>query len=152
MKNLEFKIPEGYELDKENSTDETIIYKKKENKYPLSVEKIKGRNFYISEDGRVLQCDEYIDKNNLSSKERSEAFLALMQLVELRDAWNEIDGFEADWTSRTQSKHCIENCKNKICSDLYCYTRKSLHFGSEKTRNLFLDTFRDLIETAKELL
>ena len=153
--NQEFQPPQGYELDKENSTDEKIIYKKKENQYPLSVDDVLGR-YYCIHDDRVL--DKYYipkyrsKKSDLSTKERAEVFLALMQLVELRDAWNEIDGFKADWTNNSQAKYGIGNYNNDIHDDVYWQANRIIYFGSPKTRDLFLKTFRDLIETAKELL
>ena len=198
MKKLQFQIPQGYELDKENSTEETLIYKKKENKYPMSVNEINSERRYSIQGNSVnnycnYDCrDSSITSNftlgdkspllfshigyksNLSTKQRAEAFLALMQLVELRDAWNKTDGFEVDWRDVHQKKYIkdkkgnIESVKsNELCSfsgqeidffdssspNTFCIsTSRTLHFGSRETRDLFLKTFRDLIETAKELI
>ena len=152
MNQLEFQIQKGYELDKENSTDETIIYKKKENKYPLSVNEIEGRDFYINDRGQILCSDGDCTINQSSTKKRAKSFLALMQLVELRDAWNKTDGFEVDWRDEHQEKYIIENIKQEITVFTNIGSCRTLYFGSPKTRDLFLKTFRDLIETAKELL
>ena len=75
-----------------------------------------------------------------------------MQLVELRDAWNRIDGFVVNWNSDTQFKYIID-IYNEQPRFMYVYkTQKILYFGSEKTRGSFYATFRNLIKTAKELL
>ena len=73
-----------------------------------------------------------------------------MQLVELRDAWNEIDGGK-EW-SFEEYNYIIEFCDGKVGTDFYEGMHKVLHFRKEETRDLFLKTFKDLINQAKELI
>ena len=153
MKTVNIEVPEGYEIDPENKDPKVIKFRKIEKKYPTSVSEIEGRRWYLENDGTTtLALPQDNDINQVSSQERAEAFLALMQLVELRDAWNVVDGnTNVDWSSY-KAKYIIEIYDNEIFTDSTRRTQKVLHFGSIETRDLFLETFRDLIETAKELL
>ena len=113
---------------------------------------IKGRDWYIGINRVLNDPSNSNDTDQVSTKERAESFLALMQLVELRDAYNEVDGFVADWNNREQYKFCIWVCRNKLVKEMSWSTNVFLHFGSEETRDLFYEKHIDLIETAKELL
>jgi len=127
---------------------------KHEKKYPTTIEEVKGRKWSITNVGRVIQLiTPSKDINDLSTESRAKAFLALMQLVEYRDAWNEIDGFVVDWDSGyNQDKYIFK----VVCNELEKYTahkiQSALYFGSEETRDKFMEQFSDLIEEAKELL
>lgn len=154
MNELKIEIPEGYEVDQEKSNlvKGEIKFKKIEKKYPLSIKEVKDRNWYIDSIGIIGKVLYEHDINQVSSESRAKAFLALMQLVELRDCWNKVDGFIPDWTKSVQNKYTIENFKNGILKDTRIYVSTPLYFGSNETRDLFFETFRDLIEEAKELL
>ena len=141
MKELKIEVPEGYQIDKEKSTFEKIVFKEIENKLPMSVEEIPNRKFYITNDSnivinnnkRVLSTGRSCI-NQLSTKERAEAFLALMQLVELRDVWN-----------GDSERHLYLIYRENKTSNL-------LSFKTLELRNQFSEQFKDLIEIAKELL
>lgn len=150
-KEINIEIPEGYEVDKDKSTFTNIVFKPIEKKYPTSIKEVKGRNVNFDVDGfiNVTVCDY---DTNLSTTERAEAVAALIQLLELRDAWNKIDGFEVDYLDEEQLKYVIYIDGDKITSGSTFYGKEILSFGSDKTRDLFLGTFKDLIETAKEFL
>ena len=153
MKEIKITPPEGYEIDKANSTFDCIRFIRIEKEYPIEVKDIPNRHWYINENGVIKECHQlYQATNQVSTEERAEAFLALKQLVELRDAWNEIDGFKVDWNNSRQAKFCIEQYCDKITTEIYYNTYKVLHFGSSKTHDLFFKTFKDLIKQAKELL
>lgn len=113
-KEIKIKVPEGYEIDKELSSFEKIIFKKKETKYPESWEeliknkkKYKKSGFFIDEYSRIypVDFDRMIDlkgwRNTLPTKEIAEKFLAYMQLMSLRHEWIHIwsqeQGLEKDW-------------------------------------------------------
>ena len=126
---------------------------KHEKEYPTMIEEVKDRVWFIDDEGKVKETFAVTDINNLSTKSRAKAFLALMQLVEYRDAWNQIDGFVADWSiNNDQVKHVIEVSKNELEKSYYYEYQSVLYFGSEETRDKFMNQFSDLIEEAKELL
>jgi len=150
MKELKIEVPQGFEIDKEKSTFEKIVFKEV-NKLPLSVDEIPNRRFYLDGVGHILEkvmVSNYRDKNNLSTKKRAEAFLALMQLVELRDAWN--GGCKVDWNDDNYSYN-IE-VDEDITVYQYSNGGRVLNFKSRKLAEKFRDQFKDLILTAKELL
>lgn len=149
MKTLKIEIPEGYEIDEENSTFKKIVFKEVINDYPLSVCYVKGRDWYIDSVGYITSTESKTP-NQLSTEERAEAFLSLMQLVELRDAWNEIDGGK-EW-SFDECNYVIDVFDGKLNKENYRSSYTVLHFRKEETRDKFLKTFKDLINQAKELI
>lgn len=161
MKTLKIEIPEGHEIDIQNSdlTKGIVKFKKVESKYPTFPIHNSNYIYHIDSysiirknivgEGKVKTSSNF---NTVSSKSRAEAFLALMQLVELRDSWNKIDQFELDFTNNHQIKHYLNVYNNKISTGSCSLTQHILSFKSPWTRDLFLETFRDLIETAKEFL
>lgn len=85
MKELKIQIPEGYEIDKEKSTFEKIVFKPIDNK-PRSWEEycrnFKGELFFENNNDidsvTIKNGMSYIAKSYVPSKELAEAFLAMM--------------------------------------------------------------------------
>ena len=161
METKEFKIqvPEGYEIDRENSTFEKIVFKKVENELPKNwcdLKFIKG--FFVNGESKIKEINETHDKilaiegnrNVFPNREEAEACLALAQLCQLRDRYN--DGWKPDWNITSETKYVIEVSKNTIVKNFYGNRHKILSFKTEELRDKFLENFRDLIETAKPLL
>lgn len=98
MKTKEFKIqiPEGYEIDKENSTFECIKFRsiKKDITYGDVCERIFDDNsFYISEIGGIKEAASLSyndDKNNATNKKQLEKILALNQLLNIAEYYNRL--------------------------------------------------------------
>ena len=150
MKSIKIKCPEGHEIDKDKSTFEEIVFKKIETKLPLSVKEIPNRFWFINSYGSITTSDLYeIDKNNLSSAKRAKAFLALMQLVELKDAWN--GDWKPDWTNSIP-KFVISTGNNDIKAGETLWSQKVLNFKTKEIRDKFFITFIDLIKEAEELI
>lgn len=161
METKEFKIipPEGYEVDKENSTFERIVFKKKDDK-PRSWEEFCKRGFtgeegYISVAGVSKTYNSKGDIRNknavgyVDSVEEAEAFIALMQLRQLRKAW--VGDWEPDWKD-FKRKYTIEVNEDYIHVYPYNHTNRSLSFPTEEMANEFMAYFTDLLEIAKILL
>ena len=156
MENKELNIiaPEGYEIDKENSTFEKIVFKKI-NELPKTWEDLK----YVS--GAFIST--FSDINTINSIETSpsskninifptkklaEAALALAQLLQLRDRYNgDNEGFIF-----LENNYCIYNNRNSIHFNIYANTNSLLAFRTRELRNEFYENFKDLIEIAKPLL
>lgn len=169
-KEVKIEIPEGYEIDKEKSTFEKIVFKKKENTKPRSwgeyCNNFKGELFYFGNRNSiesVIANDgmSYMAKDYLPSKELAKAFIAMMQIMSLRHDWIHkwsvdnglIDDWEPDWKNTHADKYCITNSYNKgIRVDIYVYTIKSLPFPSREMAEDFMQTFKDLLEIAKPLI
>ena len=85
----------------------------------------------------------------LPNEKTAEAFLALMQLVQLRDCYRQ--GWTPDWKDE-KNKFSIEIIDGEITT--YWDNRRSriLSFQSMEVRDEFWNNFKDLIEQAKELI
>jgi len=158
MKEIKITPPEGYIIDKDNSTFERIVFKKIKIKYPSKWEDLEENNnieYFLGDCSTVSETDDFISneycKNQWTKKEYAEALLALCQLVRLRDIYN--DGVEIDWDKTNIPKWYINFDYEKINKGAnYGQIRKVLTFHKEKQRDLFLENYRDLIEIAKFLL
>lgn len=162
-KEIKINIPEGYEIDKEKSTLEYIVLKKIEIKLPSTweefckINKSVENEHFIHGDSRILKrkiCEyDYrnpnTDKNLLPSKELAEAMLALCQLIQLRDCYNQ--GWKPDWTNRNNN-YCIFTHQGRIYKDTILNINMILAFKTPDLRDKFYNNFRDLIEIAKPLL
>ena len=89
-------------------------------------------------------------KNSLLSEKRAEEVLALIQLITLRDIYN--DGWEPDWSNYDETKYCIYGWSNTVDTDIFSSDHCILVFKTEELRDEFFKNFKDLIEKAKYLL
>lgn len=108
-KELKIEIPEGYEIDKENSSFEKIVFKKIEE---LTYEKIADKlfqykkHYYIAGDGSIMGTSiGWSCPNTASTVEQLQRLLALNKLMNVANYLN--DGWEPDWDDRTQFKFFI---------------------------------------------
>ena len=154
-KEMKIQVPEGYEIDREKSTFEKIVFKKVEKELPKSwgeLDNVSG--YYVDKNSKVYNCINHItvddNRNIFPTREEAEECLALAQLCQLRDGYN--GGWKPDWKDDREKKHCIEFFKGKIQKNYYHVLKKVLCFKTQELRDKFLENFRDLIETAKPLL
>ena len=118
MNNMKINIPEGFEIDKENSSLENgeIVFKKVKSKYPYI--------FYYDykRDGETVDWSlskKYADKLN-----------TLDILLCLRDEYNKIDGFTVGFNIG-RKYWCIDNFENKINLSTWTAYNKIMHFRKE---------------------
>lgn len=162
-KELKINIPEGYEIDKEKSTFEKIVFKKKENK-PRSWKEYlcsgnhPNRLWFINQRISSTECnvkDFDLNRSNchmaayLPSKELAEAFLAMMQLMSLRQAW--IGDWKPDWIRKTNN-HCINICDNEYNVAEYARAHQALSFPTREMAVDFMNCFKGLLKQAKPLI
>jgi len=135
----EFKIevPNGYEIDKANSTFERIVFKEIGRvKYPTRLTEL-----------------EYGDTDTYTLTRRYGCELDLLdRLLLARDEWNEIDRFVTDWGNDDCTKYCVVRFENEIKTEYRSVSYSKFAFKSQETAQLFLDTFRTELEEIKELL
>ena len=156
MKEVKITIPDNCELVKDG--DSYVVIETKQNpprsweefceKYPKKM----GETF-ISSTSEIFAYntpsirDEKRDKNVCPSKEETEAFLALMQLRQLRKAW------VGDWEPEGMKSHYAIIPKiDSIDVGRYGSVFRNLSFPTKEMAEDFLSCFRDLCETAKILL
>ena len=148
-------IPEGYEIDKEKSNEHNIVLKKIEDKRVRSweeyCEKMKGKKSYYLGVWKI--CDSHFEGEPILSefedKEDVEALVAFCKLRKMRKQW--IGEWEPDWTN-DESKYTIINEGNLFVSSLNVAVSNPMSFPTEKMRDEFIETFKDLLEIAKPLL
>jgi hypothetical protein len=110
MKELIITPPEGYEIDKENSTFEKIVFKKVEEK--LTYEKIAEKlfkfetHYYIDSNGVIRKNSAgWKCPNAAPTSQQLEKLLALNKLMNVAYYLN--DGWEPDWNDNSQRKYFI---------------------------------------------
>lgn len=116
---------------------------------------VKKTEHFISSSSQIVplnKCERHnhLDKNACTSKQEAEAFLALMQLRQLRKAY--VKDWEPDWMSTIGSKYCIEVNNNELLIHSWNHKSHILSFPSRELAEQFLNNFKDLLEIAKPLL
>lgn len=154
MKHFKIQVPEGYEIDQEKSTFGEIVFKPT-NPKPEWKDLGHVSGWYISSDSTVVVSSNYVtsgdhNRNTWPSKEEAEAALALSQLCQWRDKYNE--GWKPDWTSPKYKLVIWVGSKNNIVIGTQIFEPHILAFKNAEIRDKFLEDFRDLIEIAKPLL
>lgn len=96
-KEIKIDIPEGYEIDKENSTFECIKFKPKSSKKYITYEDVckslfpNSRGYYITTYGEIVEnplLESFVDANNAPNKKQLERLLALNQLMNIAYYYN----------------------------------------------------------------
>lgn len=155
MKTLKINVPEGYEIDKEQSTFENIVFKEIKNELLKSWDELRSITGYAVEDrGRisVFNLADTVKQNRhvFRRLEQAEASIALAQLSQLREVYRQ--GWKPDWTTE-DTKFCIETFgNNELEIDNWHRRNYFLSFQSYEIAQEFLNNFRELIEKAKPLM
>ena len=158
-KTITFNIPEGYVIDKENSTANNIVLKLaepvKSRTWDEYCKKMKNKESYYcnfssfneigsSHFGPGPLVTEFDNLKDVKS------FVALSKLIKLRKDW--IGEWEPDWTNNTQTKYVIKVHRNKVaCVTNWC-VNCSMSFPTAEMCMEFYNCFKDLLEKAKTLL
>ena len=151
-KELKIEVPKGYEIDKEKSTFEKIVFKKVEDpfsKLPKTWEEYcKRAKGYTSYYGDPTDDNTYETKfskfyNEFSTKERAKQYVALGKLLQLRDYW------VGDWKINSDSVYIIY--RNLIMATLHT-SDFPLAFPTREMAKEFKNCFEDLIKEAHPLV
>ena len=149
-------IPEGFEVDKEQSTERQIVLRKIDNRarsWEEYCKKMEGKSSYYydglfekiksSKFGGSPLLPEFEDK------EDTETLVAFCKLIHLRRDW--IGEWKPDWT-KVGYKFTIITQDNNVCRGTNSDIGRSISFPTVEMRDEFFDTFKDLLEQAKPLL
>ena len=144
-KELKIEIPQGYEIDRQKSTFEKIIFKKiPEN--PKTWEdycKLTRNKFsFYAKPSNTINTDYYYcgSFNEFSTKERAEQFIALGKLLQLRDYW--VKGY-------SEFRYAVYG---EIVFKFVGPPSYYLAFPTKEMAEEFKDCFSDLIEQAFPLV
>lgn len=159
-KEMKIVPPKGYEIDRENSTLDCIKFKPISSHLPETWEEfcetypLKEEEAFIGSGSSVLRPyhstrDSKTDRNVLPSKQYAEAILALCQLIQLRDCYNQ--GWKLDLESNEQ-KYAIISTKDGLQTHSYFEISRVLTFKTQELCEEFLKNFEDLIKVARPLL
>ena len=154
METKEFKVnvPEGYEIDKENSTFECIKFKRvKEQRWRDNVNK-HFCGYYIDNDSSIhINITEVNDKRNhnmFATKKQAKSALAMARISQIMANDERFGGIitNEEWRDDSNMKYIIDRFKNIVSIDvtttLYCF----LAFHTNNQRYLFMKENMDLIK------
>ena len=115
---------------------------------------VKDDEWYISASSNIIRMSQgkrytFYNCNILPSLQSAKAHLALMQLHQLRDCYRQ--GWVPDWKDDI-IKYCIVLESNRCVIYKNITTCNFLSFQSMELAEKFLNNFKDLIETAGDLI
>lgn len=157
-KKLKINIPEGYEIDKEKSTFEEIVFKKIEDplaKLPKTweeyCEQTEGNvSYFLCNPDSIIKS--WFDRSyyEFVTEERVKQYVALGKLLQLRDYW------VSNW--KDDSKNfvaVIYHFDGEIVNTNVSKKRSSnysLTFPTREIAKKFIECFKDLINEAYPLI
>ena len=154
METKEFKvpIPEGMEIDKENSTFECINFKPIRPKRWRDDENVGVNGYYIYPDSSIKKyhdgynCDS--NYNVFATEKQAKAALAMARISQIMANDDRLGGVVTDeeWNKKDICKYCIEKTYNTITTVFCYYTYQFLAFHTEEQRDLFLEENEDLVK------
>ena len=157
-KKLKINIPEGYEIDKEKSTFEEIVFKKIEDplaKLPKTWEEYCKQtkdyvSYFFSSPNSIIKSWFEGSYNEFMTEERVKQYVALGRLLQLRDYWvgnlkNNSNNFAA--VIYHFDGEIVNTNVSKKRSSSY-----SLTFPTREIAQKFIECFKDLINEAYPLI
>ena len=150
-KELKIKIPKGYEIDRQKSTFEKIVFKKIEHCKPTTWEEYckyaKDCPSYYGNPRKNNIFETRFDGfyNEFFTEERAKQYVSLGKLLQLRDYWVKRSKFKDAIGIFTWSDGLIvtNNCDINDCV---------LTFPTQEMADKFITCFRDLIKQASPLV
>ena len=152
-KELNIVAPQGYEIDKENSTFECIKFKKIEQKKWRDNTNAKINGYYIGLNCNILQTkDEYYNTesnhNIFATKKQAESALAMARISQIMANDERFGGVITDkeWCDTDYKKFVIRRAGDKWARDFFTSHYHFLAFHTGKQMNLFLQENEDLVK------
>lgn len=136
--NIKINIPEGYEIDKEKSTFESIVLKPIKVDYDFISKKLfyNKDTYYVTESGSVkssLITASFIDSTNCTSRKQAEKLLAINQLMNVSKYLN--GDWKPSWEKNNEKKYVITLDKNDKAIWIerhYCVNVGMAYFKTEE--------------------
>ena len=151
-KSFKVQIPEGYEIDKENSTFEYIKYKKVKSEYPKSWdEAFVGNNvsgYWVGSSGQIRITNRVAlrdDKNTFKYQEQADSALAYAQLTQLMALPCFNGDWKPNWNDANDIKYSIAFYDSKLYINVSYTYQHFLTFKSKEKAQIFLGLYKDLI-------
>lgn len=153
METKEIKIvpPEGYEVDKENSTYNCVKFK------PLIVKRwrdnIKAQfdGYFITSNADIINTHNMYNIENaynvFATKKQAKSSLAMARISQIMANDERFGGVVSDeeWKKDNIQKYCIIRHSDKIHCDINLLSYCFLAFHTKQQRDLFLEENEDLV-------
>jgi len=147
MKSTKITAPEGYEIDRDKSTFDEIVFKEVKKEFAQSWEELGYVSGWWLLADMINHCPDPgpttpNHRNIFATEAQAKSALAMAQLSQLMKEVHE--GWVADWYARTK-KYVITRHVNKLigcCNDI---TYRFLAFETAEKRDNFLATHEALI-------
>ena len=152
-KELKIQVPEGYEIDKENSTFECIKFKQiKGATYEDICSNLFKSGYYINNSGEIIRVSDFNegakkDKNNATNKKQLKRILALNQLLNIAEYYNKNTAeLNARYRICYDSTNYYKVVPYASCS--FTYSLEAL-FNNEKDAQAVINNpnFRKILDT-----
>lgn len=152
-----WSVPEGYELDKEQSTETKVVlkkieYNKRADSWKEYCDMMKGKDSYVVDKYGNVHTTNFSEApvvGEFEDKEEAQVFAAFSRLLKLRKNW--VGSWKPNWEDG-DPKFIIVINRNSVNHGGSCYVNSPLSFPTEELCEAFIDTFKDLLEIAKPLL
>jgi hypothetical protein len=151
-KEIKIDIPEGYEIDKENSTFECIKFKKKVNSINTwkDIEYLSG--YFINNQASIIETPEILrvgdDKNVFVSKKYAKAALALAQISQLMPYYG--GEITEEWKNEDWKFTVNVDAKGEINLNRSLHIKELIAFHTKTQRDKFL-SFPENVQLVKDL-
>ena len=148
-KELKIEVPQGYEIDRQKSTFEKIVFKKIPENPKTWEEYCKQTEGYVSyffsSPNSIIKSWFEGSYNEFMTEERVKQFVALGKLLQLRDYW--VKGYD------TFSYVVWSNSRSMVFVCHWCGVNPyPLTFPTKEMAEEFKDCFSDLIKQAYPLV
>jgi hypothetical protein len=150
-KEINITIPEGHEIDKENSTFERIVFKPKNKRWRDDHTKfIDG--FYISSIKSSIKefngFNHSYNYNLFSTEKQAKSSLAMARISQIMANDKRFGGIvnEKKWADSTIPKYVIVRFGKEVRPETWCTYYQFLSFHTKEQRDLFLEENMDLIK------
>ena len=152
METKEFKVtvPEGYEIDKENSTFDCIKFKR--------IKRFRGdvnkhiRGYYINDYaniiGDVIVVNNELGYNMFATEKQAKSALAMARISQIMANDKRFGGVVTDeeWNNCRIRKYNIGRVNNEYIRTKYANVYYFLSFHTKEQRDLFIKENEDLIK------
>ena len=152
-KKLKINIPEGYEIDRENSTFEEIVFKKVEDplaKLPKTWEEYCKQtegyvSYFFSSPNSVIKSWFEGSYNEFVTEKRVRQYVTLGKLLQLRDYW--VKGY-------SEFRYAVYG--DRLDGTAICDWRDNINhpltFPTREMAQKFVECFKDLMKEAHPLI
>lgn len=148
QKEIKIQVPEGYEIDKQKSTFEKIVFKK--------IDPSWRNNHRNGVDGYTINCDKRVAWSASSSNQNHFVFktekqaasaLAMARISQIIANDERFGGpiTDEEWNDLNLSKYTIERHNSNMVTDQHNYFYQFLAFHTATQRDLFLEENEDLV-------